>query len=408
MNEWVRRSRFSGYSMDMGAIEGGYMEVSKKYKEELRLKDYVKKIKGTDRYQKNEILPALMGLYGEVGSLMTAAKKHSREGDAFIGYKNAVIEEFGDALWYFSAICDRLHVDIEEIFYEAVKPFDGKDAIAVGESPESPLISIKSISNGRSIDDVLLELGKKTHPLLSLKMGGAKNKLALKSFAFCYLVAMKESGVSFREVAEYNIAKTTGRFIRSDIKDLPKFDSSYNQDEIIPEKFDITVRPRSGGKICMTWRGVFVGDPLTDNIKDEDGYRFHDVFHFAHAAILHWSPTFRSLIKHKRKSNPDVDEQQDGGRAIVVEEGLTAWIFSCAKKLNFFEGANGVSFDMLKTIRQFVEGYEVEACPLSLWERAILDGYSVFREVKKNNGGIVVCDKKKRTIEYRAISEGSE
>jgi hypothetical protein len=42
--------------------------------------------------------------------------------------------------------------------------------------------------------------------------------------------------------------------------------------------------------------GVFIGDPLTDNIRDPDGYRFHDVFHFARAAILHWSPTFRALI----------------------------------------------------------------------------------------------------------------
>jgi hypothetical protein len=47
-----------------------------------------------------------------------------------------------------------------------------------------------------------------------------------------------------------------------------------------------------------------VGDPLTDNIADRDGYRFHDVFHFAHPAVLHWSPTFRALVKRKRKSDP--------------------------------------------------------------------------------------------------------
>ena len=39
-----------------------------------------------------------------------------------------------------------------------------------------------------------------------------------------------------------------------------------------------------------------------------------------------WSPTFRALIKQKRKSDPKVDDAQDGGRAIVVEEGLTAWV----------------------------------------------------------------------------------
>jgi MazG C-terminal domain len=99
-----------------------------------------------------------------------------------------------------------------------------------------------------------------------------------------------------------------------------------------------------------------------------------------------------------------VDEAQDGGRAIVVEEGLTAWIFSRAKQLNFFQGQTTISFDVLKTVQQFVAGYEVEACPLSLWEIAILKGYEVFRQVKKNYGGIIVCDRSARTIRYDAAN----
>jgi len=112
----------------------------------------------------------------------------------------------------------------------------------------------------------------------------------------------------------------------------------------------------------------------------------------------------RALIRQKRKSVPDFDEAQDGGRAIVVEEGLTAWIFSRAKDLDFFEGQNGVSFDMLKTVEGFVKGYEVERCPLRLWERAILDGYSVFRKVRENGGGVVIGDRSSRTIEYRPLA----
>ncbi|HLN04514.1 MAG TPA: hypothetical protein VK335_34830 [Bryobacteraceae bacterium] len=100
-------------------------------------------------------------------------------------------------------------------------------------------------------------------------------------------------------------------------------------------------------------------------------------------------------------------EAQDGGRAIVVEEGLTAWIFARAKELNYFEGQNSVSFDLLKTVKQFVAGYEVELCPLSLWEIAILRGYDVFRQVKANLGGTIVCDRAARTIEYKAL-EGNK
>lgn len=172
----------------------------------------------------------------------------------------------------------------------------------------------------------------------------------------------------------------------------------------LPENFEIHVVHRTSGQSHLRWNGVFIGDPLTDNIADPDGYRFHDVFHFAHAAILHWSPVFRALVKRKRKSDPRVDEAQDGGRAIVVEEGLTAWVFARAKDLAFFEDRGTLSFDLLKTVRQFVAGYEVQEAPLRLWEKAILSGYDVFRQVRANNGGVVVGDRSSRSIAYRSAS----
>ena len=42
---------------------------------------------------------------------------------------------------------------------------------------------------------------------------------------------------------------------------------------------------------------------------------FHDVFHLAYAAVLGWSPTTRALLKIKRKSRPEIDENEDGARA---------------------------------------------------------------------------------------------
>jgi len=168
--------------------------------------------------------------------------------------------------------------------------------------------------------------------------------------------------------------------------------------------FEIKITQRKNGQGYLQWNDVFLGDPLMDNISDRDNYRFHDVFHFANAAILHWSPVFRALIKHKRKSDSEIDETQDGGRAIVVEEGLTAWIFSRAKELEFFEDPTSISFDMLKTVQQFVQGYEVEECPLKLWEKAILRGYEVFRQVCDNKGGIVIADRKSRTIDYKSLN----
>jgi MazG C-terminal domain len=227
----------------------------------------------------------------------------------------------------------------------------------------------------------------------------------ISAFASSYLHAIKATRVTFAEVVGKNIAKTRGRFLEPDYSSLPTFDDGYQEEERLPARFEITIEERKSGRSYMRWNGVLIGDPLTDNIRDLDGYRFHDVFHFAHAAILHWSPTFRSLIKQKRKSDPKVDEAEDGGRARVVEEGLTAWIFERAKELNFFEKQESVSFDLLKTVQQFVRGYEVEACPLKLWEITILKGYEVFRQLRANRGGMIIGNREKRTIEFLPLKE---
>lgn len=50
---------------------------------------------------------ALLGLVGEVGSLVSALKKKRRDTDGFLGYHDAVLEELGDVLWYVSAVARR-------------------------------------------------------------------------------------------------------------------------------------------------------------------------------------------------------------------------------------------------------------------------------------------------------------
>jgi len=73
--------------------------------------------------------------------------------------------------------------------------------------------------------------------------------------------------------------------------------------------------------------GEKIGDELTDNAYKDDGYRFHDVFHSAYVAILGWSPVIRKLLKRKRKRKPRVDEVEDGGRAGVIDEAISAIVF---------------------------------------------------------------------------------
>ena len=367
------------------------------------LTDYMTQVEPTDALSFDDLQPILLGLFGEVGSIMATAKKFHREREAYAGYRHAVEEEFGDALWYLTALCRRLKIPMADILAEAASGENYSTSIAANDLLDSPISHVATPLMVPELDAALLQLGEAAAGLFVLRTSVDNAQAKIAAFADWYLRALKAARVTFAEVVRMNIAKTRGRFIAPDYATLPTFDHDFPEEERLPDQFAITIDERSSGRSYMRLKGVFVGDPLTDNIRDPDGYRFHDVFHFAHAAILHWSPTFRALLKQKRKSNPKVDDAQDGGRAIVVEEGLTAWVFARAKELNYFEGQKGVSFDLLKTVQQFVAGYEVEACPLSLWEIAILKGYDVFRQVKSNKGGIIVGDRSKRTVEYMPL-----
>jgi len=323
-----------------------------------------------------------MGLYGEVGGIMATAKKRVREPHAFPKDQQAAArEEFGDALWYFAAYCRRRGASIESIFADA----SGHRMIP-------------------SPDGHLFQLGQAAAALLGEIADPTAARALLVSFAACYLAALRAAGFTVDEIVRSNIAKTHGAFLVPDVASLPRFDDEFGEEERIPMQFCIRIDQRSSGRSYLRWNNVFIGEPLTDNIRDRDGYRFHDVFHFAHAAILHWSPVFRALIKQKRKSSTQHDEVEDGGRAIVVEEGLTAWLFARAKNADFFTDKSKISYGILKTIQEFTAGYEVEQCPLALWRNAIIQGYAVFCEVRAHEGGWVVGNREDRALSFRPLS----
>ena len=358
-----------------------------------------------DQLPTDTLTPVRLGLFGEVGSLMATSKKLHREGNAYAAYSHAVIEEFGDTLWYLASLCRRLGYKLEDVIGDASNGEDVSSELVTSTLPAGPLACVKSFTNHGGLDELLLTLGRDAAALLNPCSEASLQREQLIRFSRTYLMAVQACGIPFSTITQTNIDKTNGRFLKPDFEGLPVFDAEFPEEEQLPREFRIEIKQRANGKSYLRWNGVFIGAPLTDNIGDPDGYRFHDVFHLAHAAILHWSPTFRALISQKRKSDAKLDENEDGGRAIVIEEGLAAYIFSCAKDLEFFEGQSSVSFDLLKTINKFVRGYEVEQCPLWLWEKAILDGYNVFRQIVANNGGTVIGDRDTRTISYESNQE---
>lgn len=183
------------------------------------------------------------------------------------------------------------------------------------------------------------------------------------------------------------------------------FDKNFPRIERLPRKLEvqfIEVVQGNSVKVQTLVNGEQIGNELTDNSYDNDGYRFHDVFHLSYAAILGWSPVVRHMLGCKRKSNPKIDEVEDGGRAKVTEEAISLLIFSYAKDYNFLEGITTLDENRLKAIKKMTSHLEVSQRSLKDWERAILMGYDVWRQISKNLGGTVIVDLDARSITYRS------
>lgn len=217
-------------------------------------------------------------------------------------------------------------------------------------------------------------------------------------------------GLDLAAVAEQNLAKCHDRWEHSGGPDgtalRPPFDEGHPEHERLPRRFEVDITTVDGSEIAagsIIMRafvdGVQLGNDLTDNAYEDDGFRFHDVFHLAYAGVLGWSPIIRALMHRKRKSNPKVDEVEDGGRAKVIEEGISAMVFSYAEDHNFLEGAEAVSYNLLRTINGMTGHLEVSRCSAAEWERAIMLGFAVWREVRSRGAGRLLVDLDRRSIE---------
>lgn len=207
--------------------------------------------------------------------------------------------------------------------------------------------------------------------------------------------------ISLQEIAEANAKKAESLY---SLGTKVEFDRQYPEDERLPRKFTVTFYEKPLDKsiyVKISVNGVVVGDALTDNSHIDDGYRYHDVFHLAYAAVLGWSPVVRSLLSCKRKSVPQIDEVEDGARARIVEEAVSIFIFNHAAERNWYRDTSSVDIGLLKTLIRMVSGLEVKACTAKQWQSAIVQGYKAFYELKSNRGGTVLVDLDRQKLEYQ-------
>ncbi|WP_186266933.1 nucleoside triphosphate pyrophosphohydrolase family protein [Burkholderia gladioli] len=265
----------------------------------------------------SDLVVPLLGLAGEAGELLSEYKKHLRDGDSHLLFRDRVSEELGDLLWYVANVAAK---------------FDLK------------------------LDDV----------------------------------------------AKANLKKTQDRWGAQNTGVLA-FDDIFEENERLPRRFEVELSEvvvKGRTKIRMRVNGKKIGDDLTDNADDPDGYRFHDVFHLGYVAVLGWSPVIRKLLKRKRKSNPQIDEVQDGGRAQVLDEGVAALVFDYAKEHRWLEGVTDLDYKLLRTVKGVTSLLEVRERSLGEWQRAILVGFDVWRQVLSAGGGKILVDQDAKNLTF--------
>lgn len=210
--------------------------------------------------------------------------------------------------------------------------------------------------------------------------------------------------LSLAEIASQNIRKTQERWpIEGQATDTALFyDHEYPISEQLPRILEIRISgvEDSGiARMCTLPDRTNLGDSLTDNAYQDDGYRFHDVMHLAHYAVLGWSPVIRRMLNRKRKSIPAIDEVEDGARAIILEELIVAYVYSNAKERRNYAGIKHLDSEMLSTIKRLVAHLEVKSCRTRDWEASILCGYKIFRHLIQKRKADVRVDMNKKTLE---------
>ena len=297
----------------------------------MNIDDYQAEAAETIQFEQNKetALPIVMlGLSGEVGSLSTEYKKKLRDGENHVLFKDKLVEELGDIIWYLTAIATIENIPLSQI---------------------------------------------------------------LKS----NLRKTRDRWVGFQGGKQLELLE--GEF----------FDDAYEEQEQFPREFVAEFRAGTNkkGEECIDTyvNGKKFGNPVRDNHYEDDYYRYHDIFHFSYVTFLCWSPTSRGLMKRKRRSDEKVNEIEDGGRAIVIDEAISALVFEHAKIHNYYKGVTTLDEKLLQTIRLLTGHLEVKKASLKEWENAIFTGFEIWRKMRDAKQGRVICNLHEKTMIFEQL-----
>ncbi|MBB4397935.1 nucleoside triphosphate pyrophosphohydrolase family protein [Bradyrhizobium sp. ERR14] len=243
------------------------------------------------RVQGSSLELPLLGLFGEVGSLLSEVKKKQRDTRSYLGYEASVLEEMGDVLWYLAVIADRAGLSLTEIV-GGDRTGGGALFDDVSFASLQPQRALPLLAPTTAFERTLMRLagragaivGTYGNVLPDARPDDLKRDLA--SLFSELLEAANEAGVTLDHAASNNLEKTFDRW-PIDRKYSALFDEDFPPEEQLPRNLTVEIFERVLNKgeakerryVIQRCNQVLIGDRLTDNAAEEDDYRFHDVFH---------------------------------------------------------------------------------------------------------------------------------
>lgn len=401
----------------------------------------------------------IYGLTAEIGSVVSAIKKRLLEDGSTETWDEAneeIIEELGDIMWYCFALArivnakkpvnifahdianlrreigatDERALQIKRVlnassrtaFLNAAESFPKRTKEMIFEDYQSVAI-LTARTSDRILVEVCLavlwqlggELFRRLLPRVELELNRTLPDRpindVLGEIAWHISALASTYGLQLSTIAKKNVEKVSFRLDRS--KPTPLHDADCHPSEQFPRYFEVAFVTVGPGRSRMYLNGRQLGDELTDNAYDDDGYRYHDVMHLANVAKLSWSPVLRGLMGLKRKRDSKIDEVEDGARAKIVEEAVIKAIHSEGERLathwrppladspkRLFPSSSDITFRFLKFIRNFVVDLEVHKNRYWEWEEAILKGHEIFHQLRCERQGTVTINLEKRSIAF--------
>jgi NTP pyrophosphatase (non-canonical NTP hydrolase) len=296
-------------------------------------------------------------------------------------------------------------MDVDTYQVEAAETIQCKDDV-----DKARQVSLLGLSG--EIGELSTEYKKKLRDGDSYKLFNEKITEELGDI-FWYLSSLASlENISLGEVLASSLKKTKDRW-----KDLhPEgqlpfkkglLDDYCESNEQFPREFVAEFKEELGGDgksvVSVKVNGIEFGDKVRDNAYSDDYYRFHDIFHLSYVAVLGWSPVCRKLLNCKRRSDSNRDEVEDGGRGAVIDEAISILVFEYASQHSFFEGAGGVDYQLLRTIKSLTKNLEVNVCTTKQWEEAILLGYDMWRSLRESKSGRIICNMYERTMQFEKL-----